>query len=122
MKTKKTCFAALLAALAFSVYGCLIFSHGIGMEFATIPDGVYEGAGRGYRGAVYVQVFMEGGNIAAIEIIDSIEEPSVGGAAMEELLDLVIAHNTTNIDIISGATGSSRGFLEAVENAIFRHE
>ena len=108
--------------LLLSVYGCAGFSSGGRAELAAVPDGVYEGIGRGYRGPIRVQVRMEGGSIAAIDIIASREEPSVGGAAMEELLDLVIAYNTTDLDAVSGATGSSRGFLEALENAIFRHE
>ena len=116
--------------LLFSVYGCAGFSSGGRAELAALPaalptaapDGVYEGIGRGYRGPIRVQVRIEGGSITAIDIIASREEPSVGGAAMEELLDLVIAYNTTDLDAVSGATGSSRGFLEALENAIFRHE
>ena len=126
MRTIKSCFVIWLVMLLFSVYGCAGFSSGSRAEFsalpAAVPDGVYEGIGRGYRGPIRVQVHIEGGSIAEIDIIASVEESSVGGAAMLELLDLAIAYNTTDLDAISGATGSSRGFLEALENAIFRHE
>jgi fumarate reductase flavoprotein subunit len=79
---------------------------------------VYEGTAQGYRGLIRVQVRVSGGSITEIVIVDSEEDIFVGGAAMEELLDMVILYNTTDIDAVSGATESSRGFLEAVENAI----
>ncbi|MCL2758762.1 MAG: FMN-binding protein [Treponema sp.] len=83
-------------------------------------DEFYEGTGQGYRGPVTVQVYLENGSITEIIIVDSAEDRLVGGAAMEELVDLVITYNSTDIDAISGATESSRGFLEAVQNAILK--
>ena len=82
--------------------------------------GVFEGTGRGYRGHVTVQVRMNGADILEIVIIDSEEDRFVGGAAMEELIDLVIMYNSTDVDAVSGATESSKGFLEAVGSAIMK--
>jgi uncharacterized protein with FMN-binding domain len=79
---------------------------------------VYEGTAQGYRGPIRVQVRINDGSITEIVIVDSEEDVFVGGAAMEELIGMVILYNTTDIDAVSGATESSRGFLEAVENAI----
>jgi len=73
----------------------------------------------GYRGIIHVLVGMENGTITEITVIESSEDPAIGGAAIEELTDLVLLYNTTEIDAVSGATETSRGFLEAVENAIF---
>jgi len=110
----------VFALLALALLGCAAL--GSIRENRAIADGVYEGTGRGYRGPIQVQVLVEGGVIAGIEIISSDEDPSVGGAAMEDLLDLVLEYNTVNVDVISGATESSKGFLDAVENAILRNE
>jgi uncharacterized protein with FMN-binding domain len=77
-----------------------------------------EGTGQGYRGTIRVRLRMEAGAIAEIEIVDSAEDRAVGGAAIEELVELVLTYNSTDIDAISGATETSEGFLEAVENAI----
>lgn len=82
---------------------------------------VYEGTARGYRGPITVQVRIDGGSIMDIVIIDSREDRFVGGAAIEELIDTVIENNSTDVDVISGATISSKGFLEAVNNAIINH-
>jgi len=79
---------------------------------------VYEGIAQGYRGPIRVQVRVSGGSITEVVILDSEEDVFVGGAAIEELMDMVILYNTTDIDAVSGATESSRGFLKAVENAI----
>jgi len=103
----------------FSFLTCIILSGCV--ILGGIQNGrgeVYEGTAQGYRGPISVQVYMNGGSITDIFIIDSLEDSFIGGAAIEELLNLVIAYNTTDLDAISGATESSKGFLEAVENAI----
>jgi len=81
---------------------------------------ILEGIGQGFRGAIAVQVRFSDGIITEIEIVDSAEDRFVGGTAMEELIDLVIMYNSTDIDAVSGATESSEGFLEAVRNAILK--
>ena len=79
---------------------------------------VYEGAAMGFRGMIHVRVTMEQGIITEIDVIESDEDRAVGGAAIDELMDLALMYNTTEIDAISGATETSFGFLKAVENAI----
>jgi len=83
-------------------------------------DKLYEGTGRGYRGPITVQVRMNGADITEITVIDSEEDRFVGSEAVEELIDLVIMYNSTDLDVISGATETSKGFLEAVDNAIMK--
>jgi len=72
----------------------------------------------GYRGIIRVRVGLDEGTITEIVVVESSEDWNVGGAAIEELTDLALMYNTTELDAISGATETSRGFLEAVENAI----
>jgi uncharacterized protein with FMN-binding domain len=87
--------------------------------FRTGNEIFFEGAAMGYRGMIHVQVGIENGIITEITVIESSEDSAIGGAAIEELTDLVLMYNTTEIDTVSGATETSRGFLGAVENAIF---
>jgi uncharacterized protein with FMN-binding domain len=84
----------------------------------TGNEDFFDGAAMGYRGMIHVRVGMKDGAITEITVIESSEDLAIGGAAIEELTDLVLMYNTTEIDAISGATETSRGFLEAVENAI----
>ena len=86
----------------------------------TVSETVCEGAAMGYRGMIHVRVGMEEGNITEITVVESCEDEAIGGAAIEELTDLVLMYNTTDIDAVSGATETSRGFLEAIENAIMQ--
>jgi uncharacterized protein with FMN-binding domain len=101
-----------LLFLVIIVSGCALLGGRASREAA------YEGTAQGYRGPISLQVRLNAGTITEIIIIESEEDRSVGGAAMEELIDLVILYNSTDVDVISGATESSRGFLEAVDNAI----
>jgi len=102
-----------LFALLIIFSGCAVFSRA-----AAEQGELFSGSAQGYRGQIAVQVRMNGSQIAGIVITDSDEDRFVGGAAIEELIDLVIMYNTADLDAISGATESSRGFLEAVQNAI----
>jgi len=105
---KHILFPALAAAF---ILGCASLKTG-SVDF-------FEGAAMGYRGMIHVRVGMENGTITEITVIESLEDPAIGGAAIEELTDLALMYNTTELDAVSGATETSRGFLEAVENAIF---
>ena len=80
--------------------------------------GEYEGASPGHRGIIRVRVGLKNGVITEITVIESREDMAVGAAAIEELTDIVLMYNTTEVDAISGATETSKGFLEAVDNAI----
>ena len=93
--------------------------HGLGMLSETgYTPGIYEGSGQGYQGPVHVQVQLSPAGIEDIVITDHEESAYPGLAAMEELLDLVLETGSLDLDAISGATYSSRGFLDAVEDAV----
>jgi uncharacterized protein with FMN-binding domain len=87
---------------------------------AVAADDLYEGTGQGWRGPVLVRVRFAAGNVEEITIIDHGDDQFVGGAAMEELLEQILAYNTADLDAVSGATESSNGFLEAVEDAMMK--
>jgi uncharacterized protein with FMN-binding domain len=111
----------MLSALAALVVTALLFpgciSHKNGTE--TAYEGVFhQGAAMGYRGMIHVRVGFEQGTITEITVVESREDQAIGGAAIEELTDLVLMYNTTELDAVSGATETSKGFLEAIENAI----
>ncbi|MCL2186874.1 MAG: FMN-binding protein [Treponema sp.] len=116
-------FFALVFLLLGTLFiqGCIILKSNQPHEGGiNISDEMYEGTGQGYRGPISVQVRMNGDEIAEIIVIDSEEDHFVGGQAIEELIDLVILYNSTDLDAISGATETSKGFLEAAENAIMK--
>jgi len=81
-------------------------------------SGIFMGSARGFRGSVNVQIQVSSAGIEDIVIVSHNESAYPGYAAMEELLELVLETGTTDLDAISGATFSSRGFLDAVEDAL----
>ena len=101
--------------LIFFISGCSILDRSAGNNTGIE---YFEGTGRGYRGPITVQVYMIGDSFTEIIIVDSVEDRFIGAEAMDELIDMVILYNTFDLDAVSGATETSRGFLEAVENAI----
>jgi len=84
----------------------------------AFSTGTFEGIGKGYRGPINVEIQMSPAGIEDIAILSHSEGAYPGAAAMEELLDMVLETGSTDLDAISGATFSSRGFLEAVEDAL----
>jgi uncharacterized protein with FMN-binding domain len=95
--------------------GCLSQTS---VQNAGYTPGIYEGSGRGYRGPVHVRVQISPAGIEDIVITSHEEIAYPGAAAMEELLEMVLETGSTDLDAISGATFSSMGFLEAVEDAL----
>jgi uncharacterized protein with FMN-binding domain len=91
-----------------------------GVSPADCRDGVWEGLGRGYRGNILVRLTVAGGLIRDIEIVEEEEDPAIGGEAMAELTEQILAYGLGETDAVSGATDSSRGFLNAVEEALRR--
>jgi fumarate reductase flavoprotein subunit len=116
--------AVLWTALALCCCGNLkpppgpAAAAGPGTAGRPYRDGVYRGAGRGYRGMVLVELRVEDGAVAEIKITDHDDDEYIGGAAMEELLDMVLTGSTTDLDAVSGATESSAGFLAALDAAL----
>lgn len=84
----------------------------------ALTDGTYEGSGRGYMGEITVEVTVEGGRVAAIRVVDHRETPTIGPPAKEDLSQRVLEQQSLSVDTVSGATGSSEGFLSAVADAL----
>ena len=108
--------------LLFMIPGCLssgFFGSDFIREASFIP-GIYEGTGQGRQGPIRVRVQISPGGIEDLVILSHRESTFPGAAAMEELLEEIFETGSTDLDIISGATFSSRGFLEAVENALLK--
>ena len=118
MKTRVFCAQLFLffSSLAILVSGCLGLSF---LRETGYAPGAYEGTGRGHLGPIHVRIQVSpAGIIEDIAITGHRESVYPGEAAMEELLELVLETGGTDLDAVSGATFSSRGFLEAVEDAL----
>ncbi|SFB66488.1 flavocytochrome c [Butyrivibrio sp. YAB3001] len=79
---------------------------------------MYEGNAKGFGGNIAVSVYVEGDTITDITYQTENETPSVGIQAIRVLKTKILKTQNTKIDAISGATYTSRGFLEAVDMAL----
>ena len=80
--------------------------------------GVLTGTADGFGGPITVSVTMDGDKIAAVEVVSNSETPEIAGAALEQIPAAIVAANSADVDIVSGATYTSNGIINAVKNAI----
>ena len=81
-------------------------------------DGTYTGTAQGYRGNITVSVTVENGNISSITIESYNDDEEFFSRAKSEIINSIINKQSTDVDIVSGATFSSRGIINAVSNAL----
>lgn len=93
-----------------------------GQEQSKYADGVYEGSGTGFGGEIVVQVKIENGDIASVDIVSASNETPDYLTAAEVLLEDVVQEQSTDVDTVSGATLSSNGILEGIDNALEQAE
>lgn len=84
----------------------------------NFEDGVYKGTGTGYGGTITVEVTVKDKSIVSIEILSAPGETASFLKRAEAVIDSVIASQTWEVDVVSGATYSSKGILAAVKNAL----
>lgn len=81
-------------------------------------DGAYTGKSEGLKGEITVEVIVSGGKIESIEIPENKETETIFASIREYLVPDVIKANSTDVETVSGATTSSEGVLEAIDNAL----
>ena len=82
-----------------------------------LADGIYKGTGTGYAGEVTVAVTIKDKQITAIDILSSSDDVAFFNRA-KAVIDRIIAGQTLDVDVVSGATFSSNGIISAVKNAL----
>ncbi|WP_422487157.1 FMN-binding protein [Gudongella sp. DL1XJH-153] len=107
---------ALISVAVLFVGNSMMDSGG---GFADIPDGVYEGSSdAGMYPGLKVAVTFEGGNITNVEVVEHSETEGISDPAIEGVPAAIVASNSTEVDVVSGATLTSNAIIEAVNNAI----
>ncbi len=80
-------------------------------------DGTYRGEGEGLWGAVVVDVTVSDGRISAIDLV-STEDDELWFNDAWTITEDIIEKQTYKVDIVSGATYSSAGIMDAVKDAL----
>jgi uncharacterized protein with FMN-binding domain len=96
------------------------------VDFSKLNDGTYHGA---YEGGMYkwranaCDVRVTNGKVADIQLTAS-QDPGGKNTQHKALYDRVIQAQSLQVETISGATLTSKAYLQAVENALIpaQHE
>ena len=90
------------------------------VDFTHLKDGAYHGA---YAGGMYqwraneCDVTVAAGKVSAIHLARS-GDPKAESAYTNTLYERVIQAQSLQVDVVSGATLTSKAYLQAVENAL----
>lgn len=115
MKNFKTIILA--ASIFFLAIACVNLDNIIitNPNLGKIADGTYRGNSKVGPVQVTLDVAMQSGKISSIQIIKHFNGR---GKKAEAIVPKIIEAQSLDIDVISGATASSKAFLKAVENAL----
>ena len=111
MKNFKQFFALLLVV-------ALIFAVGCQASTGKFKDGVYNGSGEGKNGPLKVEVSVEKGKIKAIKILEHSETPGLSDPILEKIPQEIIKTQSTEVNVTSGATITSKAVIQAVQDAV----
>ena len=104
---KKIFFLSLILSLT----GC----------FKSLKPGTYESEGKGHNKDKKIKISVvinDDKKIESIKVLDHGETDELGGVALESLVKDAVEKNSDKIDVIAGATETTEGFKEALNNAL----
>lgn len=87
-------------------------------DAAQISDGVYTGEGKGYRGMMTVQVTVKNQQITEVKVVEHGDDRKWFNRANNAIPDRIVENQSTDIDLVNGATYSSIGIRDGVKDAL----
>lgn len=113
MTMKKRTIAAVLimSLLLTAVYALALADN-------AWTAGSYSAAAKGFGGDVTVTVTADESGLTAVDIVGEGETPAIGGAAIPQLRDAILAAQSADVDGVSGATITSTAVQTAAAQAI----
>ncbi|MFA9422617.1 MAG: FMN-binding protein, partial [Sedimentibacter sp.] len=108
---KKLLSLILVVLLVTSLFGCASKTAAPAPETLT-------GTGDGFGGPVTVTVTKEADKITKVEVVGKDETAGIGSNAIDKLPAAIVEANSTEVDVVSGATYTSKAIIYAVNNAL----
>ncbi|MBN2616925.1 MAG: FMN-binding protein [Spirochaetales bacterium] len=102
-------------------HGSAQYSIPEGFDISTmnIPDGIYEGVATGFSPELKVEIVVTKGDIVSVKVTDHNEVgPKYYSTPIKYIPLLIVKEQNTVVDVVSGATATSKAIMAAVENAI----
>lgn len=87
-------------------------------HFEPEADNEFIGMGYGMGGRLWVKVVIDGDTISDVQVIHNFETPTIGDIAVRTIPAAMVEQNTADVDIVTGATCTSRAIKYAVKDAL----
>jgi uncharacterized protein with FMN-binding domain len=104
---------AIMAAVEDAIAG----AGGSG-ESAAVAGETYTVEVEGHNGPLTVDVTIDGDTITGVEVTDHAETEGLADPALEEVPAAIVEANSTDVEVVSGATVTSEAIISAVEQAL----
>lgn len=122
IKSKFIVFIVLLGLLSTMVLGCqskpATNDGSSNTTSGLFKPGTYTGEGEGMGGKVKVSVTVDENSIKEVKIDENAETKGIADAALEKIPAAIVEGQTLAVDIVTGATITSKAILAAVEAAL----
>ena len=82
------------------------------------PDGTYYGTAEGYLGDVKVAIVLKNHTIQSVQILENEDDAAIFQSCPMQWSIICEKLKTTGVDVVSGATYSSNGIINAVKAAL----
>lgn len=86
--------------------------------FEEVIDGVYTGSGMGFGGIMNVEVTINNQKITSIKVLNHSETSGYYQEVFRSMAYEIVETQNLSADAVSGATSTSRGFLNSVRDAV----
>lgn len=101
---------------------CIYAASGVPADAQSLPDGVYAdgvyaGGAMGMNGQIEVEVTVVGGKITVVDILSAHDDEPYFSDGLT-VIDDILASNGVEVDVVTGATYSSGGIIDAVADAL----
>lgn len=115
---KKKLLAVLMSTMViFSAFTGCGKTESAGNESSAV-SGTFEGVGNSFGGEIKVSVTLADGKITEINVLEHKDTPGVSDPAMTGVPAAIIESQSTEVEVVAGASMSSKGIMEAVQNAL----
>lgn len=115
-KLKSMCLLAIMTSLLAT--GCASKEVSLMNEETTYKNGTYIGEGEGKDSTIKIEVTLEDDKIKDIKMISQNDTAGYADKAFENIKKEILEKEDYNIDNVSGATKTTKGITDAIENAL----
>jgi len=117
MNKKVSLIVIAMLVLMLALTGCNGKTNDEANDKAIFVAGTYEGEGKGHAGQIKVAVTVTDLKIESIEFVQ-FSESDFADEPAKTLIDRIIEANSGDVDVVAGASLTSSGVIEAVNEAL----